>query len=195
MKTIVLMKARENGLADWLVGALADRPWAAQATRLVVQVAVPAAEAPAYDAVAEIWSEGDLAAAIAADDDLSARAALDIRRSTEVIGKPGPGPAPKGVTPGLSQLSFIESLPDLAGRGRRHGSAWPISISPTSRAWPPACSAHPRMSPQSRPMSPNLSVLMQRCLRSSTFSRPEGASLWISSFPASARLSPVAVRE
>ena len=121
VKTVLLL--REAGDLSALPNLIAARPWAAQAGRIAVQVGMAApVEAggdpvpPLYDAVVEIWSDAPVADAIAADP-LFIAIKTDVRTSQEVVGKPGAGPgsgaAPMGVTPGLSQLSFIRALDDL----------------------------------------------------------------------------------
>ena len=121
MKTVLLL--REAGDLSALPNLIAARPWAAQAGRIAVQVGMAApVEAggdpvpPLYDAVVEIWSDAPVADAIAADP-LFIAIKTDVRTSQEVVGKPDAGPgsgtSPMGVTPGLSQLSFIRALDDL----------------------------------------------------------------------------------
>ncbi|WP_313808466.1 EthD family reductase [Sphingobium sp.] len=118
MKSIVLMRARGDGLPPDLSRLLAERPWAGKASRIVVHcgMAAPAetggpAVPPIYDAVAEIWSDAPIG--LEADGLLIGLASLDIRMSREVVGKAGDGPAPVGVTSGLSQLSFIRAKPGM----------------------------------------------------------------------------------
>ncbi|GGC02889.1 hypothetical protein GCM10011494_21750 [Novosphingobium endophyticum] len=118
MKTVILARAPDGKLGEAWPGFLSCRPWAAQASRIAVQVGMPSTPAPAeapepplYDAVIELWSDTPLP--LAADRELAARALLDIRASQELVAK-GTAPAVVGVTPGLSQLSFIAALPGLA---------------------------------------------------------------------------------
>ncbi len=106
MKSVILL----NGVADHLPAALAAQPWAERASRIVVQLAAPAqAEPPIYDAIVEIWSDAPIVLdGMAADWDR-----IDIRSSQEVIGKAADRTAPVGVSPGLSQLSFIQAIDGL----------------------------------------------------------------------------------
>lgn len=117
MKTVILLRAHETDLAKRLPDLVAARPWAAKADRIVVQAGIATSmEAgrppvpPAYDAVIELWSNEPLADAVTHDALLGGLAALDVRTSDEVIAKPGPRPGP-GITPGLSQLAFLEPVP------------------------------------------------------------------------------------
>lgn len=121
MKTVILMRGHANADTPSLPELLAQQSWAAQVQRIVVQVGMPAPVEqdavpvpPIYDAVAEIWSDAPVADVIAANPVLSAGWTLDIRTSHEVVGKAGSGPAPLGVTPGLSQLSFIRAIEGMA---------------------------------------------------------------------------------
>lgn len=112
MKTIVLMNAAIPGGPQ----ALAGRPWARHARRIVVQVTEAMAGGsppPAYATVVEIWSDAPLAAEIAADAAFGPPGVADVRTSQEVIGKPAPAIAPAGPVAGLSQISFIAALPGL----------------------------------------------------------------------------------
>ncbi|ATI80743.1 EthD family reductase [Sphingobium yanoikuyae] len=126
MKTVVLMRALGKDLMPELPIWLADRPWAQEVSRMVVQrgIAAPveeggAAVQPIYQAVVEIWSDAPVL--IEAEDLLNAIASIDIRVAQEVIGKAGNGPAPVGVTPGLSQLSFIQARSDMTrSEAERH---------------------------------------------------------------------------
>lgn len=118
MKSIVLMRADGDRLPPELPALLAGRPWSKETSRIVVQsgMAAPVEEGgpalpPIYDAVVELWSDAPIA--IEADGLLTAMASLDIRMSQEVVGKAGDGPPPIGVTPGLSQLSFIQAKPGM----------------------------------------------------------------------------------
>lgn len=126
MKTVLLVHSPDAAFLAGLPALLRDRPWAEHASRIAVQlpVAPPAASAaaPPCDAVIEIWSEEPVAALVAADAAL-AGAWLDIRISDEVVGKQGAGAPPPGVTPGLSQLSFIEAIASLPrAEAERHWS-------------------------------------------------------------------------
>jgi len=119
MKTVVLLHSPDPAFVEGLPALLRHRPWATEASRIVVHLplpSVPASEeesacAPC-DAVIEIWSSEAVHPFIATDAAL-AGAWLDIRGSEEIIGKAGEGMPPPGVTPGLSQLSFIEAIADL----------------------------------------------------------------------------------
>lgn len=115
MKTVVLLRARGEAPLPELPAMLGAVPWAAQASRIVVHLGIPApveaggpAVAPVYDAVIEAWSDAPLD--IAGDAVPAALGAVEVHASQEVIGKPGAGPAPVGITPGLSQLSFIQAI-------------------------------------------------------------------------------------
>lgn len=115
MKTLVMLAGPADGAAAALPGLLATCRWAAEASRIVVHIGQPAPVeadgppvAPIYDAVMEIWSEAP--PALADDPALAGWTIRDARASNEVIGKAGDGPPPQGVTPGLSQLSFIRAM-------------------------------------------------------------------------------------
>lgn len=122
MKTVVLLHSPDAAFVDGLPALLRDRPWGEQASRIVVHLPCPPSlaaegtegrtEAAPCDAVIEIWSPEPVTPFVAADPAL-ADAWLDIRGSSEVIGKQGTGAPPQGVTPGLSQLSFIEAIAGL----------------------------------------------------------------------------------
>jgi len=114
MKTVVMLRACPGAPVSNLPAALRESPWAAQASRIAVHLAVPApAEAgrqplpPAYDAVIEAWSDAPLD--MAGDAALAGLGTLEVFSSREVIGK-AEGLAPVGATPGLSQLTFIRAI-------------------------------------------------------------------------------------
>lgn len=113
MKTVILLTA-PGPVAD-LPALLAAQHWVAQASRIVVQVGLPAPTEvdgplvpPVYDAIVEIWSEAPIE--LSADGALAGWGTVDIRMSQEVIGKAPGAIAPVGLTPGLSQLSFIQAI-------------------------------------------------------------------------------------
>lgn len=129
MKTVIFLRAREQAARAFLLSMLVDRPWVDMASRIVVQMGVttpanPGGEmGPHYDAVVELWSDEPLVGLLWADSVFSEVWRLDVRMSQEVVGKAGNGHAPVGVTPGLSQLSFIrkiEAMPDA--EAQRHWS-------------------------------------------------------------------------
>ncbi|SCW61272.1 conserved hypothetical protein [Sphingobium faniae] len=116
MKRVILLRGPRSGTVDAAPGWAAAQPWAADATRIVVHVGFSAPvepggadRPPAYDAVIELWSD--------AAPDIDALhadwAEATIRSSAQVIGKPAARPVPVGITPGLSQLSFIRAIDGL----------------------------------------------------------------------------------
>lgn len=118
-KTVVLSRARDadaEGFRRWLLAEHAPQVLAPQADHLALQLAtpVPGGDAPAYDAVIELWSDTSLATRIAADETLAARAVLDIRDSQELIAKDERGGIAIGTTPGISQLSFTQPIDGMA---------------------------------------------------------------------------------
>lgn len=127
MKTVIFLRAREQAARALLLSMLVDRPWVDRASRMVVQMGVttpadPGDEmTPHYDAVVELWSDEPLDGLLSDDRALAAAWRLHVRISREVVGKAGNGQAPVGVTPGLSQLSFvrkIEAMPDAEAQCR-----------------------------------------------------------------------------
>ena len=119
MKRIILLKGpraeARAGAPEWA----RRQPWAAHAARLAVHVGLAAPEGAhgplsdsAYDAVVEIWTDASLE--ITAEHLRADWQDVDVRASTEVIGKPPARPVPVGVTPGLSQLSFIRAREGLS---------------------------------------------------------------------------------
>lgn len=113
MKTVILLAKPESAAA--LPALLAARSWPDEASRIAVHVGLPApveadgpAVPPIYDAVVEIWSDAPID--LAADGVLAGWGTVDIRSSQAVIGKAPGNAAPTGITPGLSQLSFIQAI-------------------------------------------------------------------------------------
>lgn len=113
MKSVILLREFRSGRVDDLPMALASQPWADAAERIVVQLGMPAPIEPGgdmvppiYDAVVELWSDAPIElSGMTADWTL-----VDARSSHEVIGKAAERTPPVGVTPGLSQLSFIQAI-------------------------------------------------------------------------------------
>jgi uncharacterized protein (TIGR02118 family) len=121
VKTVILMHSHACTDTPSLPDLLVRQSWALQARRIVVQIGMPAPgeqgadpTPPVYDAIAEIWSDTPVADTIPADPVLAAGWTFDIRTSQEVVGKAESGPALTGVTPGLSQLSFIRAIDGMA---------------------------------------------------------------------------------
>lgn len=117
MKTVIFLRARGEEEKSSLPALLADRPWASSASRMVVQRGINAPieaggdpVAPLYDAILETWSDGPLGNVAAADPILAECWEIDVRTSQEIVGKEGGGYSPTGITPGLSQLSFIRKI-------------------------------------------------------------------------------------
>ena len=67
---------------------------------------------PVYDAVIELWSD----AAVDADDLRTDWEQVELCSSTQVVGKAEKETPAVGITPGLSQLSFIRAIADLPRR-------------------------------------------------------------------------------
>lgn len=113
MKFVILLQGPTPAAAGVAPAWVEAQPWAQTATRIVVHVGLPApveaggpALPPAYDAVIELWT--DAAPAQGAFD--AGWEQADVRSSAEMIGKPSAEPVAVGVTPGLSQLSFIRAI-------------------------------------------------------------------------------------
>lgn len=117
MKRVILLRGPRSTMAaspsEW-AGA---QPWAGMAERIVVHVGqhAPSEEggppsSPVYDAVIELWTD----AAFDADSLRSDWEQVEVRSSTQVVGKAATEAPAVGVTPGLSQLSFIRALADLS---------------------------------------------------------------------------------
>ena len=126
MKTVVLLKGAGSEQVDALPQQLNAQPWSSGAMRIAVHLGMPSPAvpdgpsiAPVYDAIVEIWSDAPLqidAVNLPGDWDI-----LDVRVSQEVIGKPAERIAPVGITPGISQLTFIEKLDGMArSEAERH---------------------------------------------------------------------------
>ena len=116
MKRVILLRGPRSATAasspEWTGAQL----WTKAAERAVVHVGqqAPIEEGgplvpPVYDAVIELWSD----AAFDADSLRSDWEQVEVCSSTQVVGKASPEPLAVGVTPGLSQLSFIRAIADL----------------------------------------------------------------------------------
>ncbi|KEQ54404.1 hypothetical protein [Sphingobium chlorophenolicum] len=107
MKSVILLRGPRTAQspARWAM----IQPWAMAAERIVVHVGLPAPVPPVYDAVIELWSD----AAVDADSFRADWDQAEVRSSTQVVGKPAAEPLSVGVTPGLSQLSFIRAIDGL----------------------------------------------------------------------------------
>lgn len=120
VKTVALLRARESDLQSWLIEEIAARPWAVEADRIALQLAIvePAGDGggPArllYDAVIECWGPRALCEQIARDRDIARRAEFDLRPSVEAVAK-GQDDWRIGQTPGISQLTFLSAQTGMA---------------------------------------------------------------------------------
>ncbi|AEG51160.1 Ethyl tert-butyl ether degradation EthD [Sphingobium chlorophenolicum L-1] len=107
MKSVILLRGPRTAQspARWAM----VQPWAKASKRIVVHVGLPAPVPPVYDAVIELWS----GAAVDADSFRADWEQAEVRSSTQIVGKPAAEPLSVGVTPGLSQLSFIRAIDGL----------------------------------------------------------------------------------
>jgi len=118
MKYVALLHGPHfPGAPDAIVGWVRTQGWAEAAMRLVVHVGLPAPveaggapQPPTYDAVVEIWAD----APVAPDAFDGGWDRAIVRASTPVIGKAPMAEVGVGVTPGLSQLSFIRAIDGMA---------------------------------------------------------------------------------
>lgn len=119
MKYVVLLHGSRFAARtpDCITHWVAEQGWLETAAQVVVHIALPtpvepggAPQPPVYDAVAEIWSDTP----IVADAFGGGWDRAIVRASTPVVGKPPPVEVELGITPGLSQLSFIRAIDGMA---------------------------------------------------------------------------------
>ncbi|KKW91918.1 EthD domain-containing protein [Sphingobium chungbukense] len=116
MKRIILLRGPRSALAASAPEWAKAQGWATAAERIVVHVGLEApvddggaAVPPVYDAVIELWSD----APCDADSLRSDWEQAEVRSSTQIVGKPSEYPLAVGISPGLSQLSFIRAIEGL----------------------------------------------------------------------------------
>jgi len=116
MKYVILLQGPTSTAAAHVANWVGVQRWADAAMRVIVHAGLPTpiepggpAMPPAYNAVIELWTD----TAPAQDDFVAHWDQVHVRTSTQVIGKPSAAPVTAGVTPGLSQLSFIRAIHGL----------------------------------------------------------------------------------
>ncbi|MCB4858828.1 EthD family reductase [Sphingobium sp. PNB] len=116
MKRVILLRGPRSVMAASAPEWAAAQTWAKAAERIVVHKGLNAPAEPGgvptppvYDAVIELWSD----AALDAHSIRSDWKEVEVRSSAQVVGKAAAAPLPTGITPGLSQLSFIRAIEAL----------------------------------------------------------------------------------